>query len=177
MGALGDLESCVYCENIFLCKFLNSFVMFWKGDNCHNPSLLSNKFFFGGAIISGLYLCIETLMVWLVTRDNGHCFWSCLKQLELFWPPSLYCALQMMILSASFILLNNSVVWAFSNTHRQRTFCVVHQAKYRQHYCIVDWPIASMFEQPQDQRGVANGVSMSVVSVFKAIGPAFGGSL
>jgi hypothetical protein len=22
MGALGDLESCVYCENIFLCKFL-----------------------------------------------------------------------------------------------------------------------------------------------------------
>ncbi|CAK9856127.1 unnamed protein product [Sphagnum jensenii] len=45
----------------------------------------------------------------------------------------------MMILSASFILLNNSV--------------------------------------PQDQRGVANGVSMSVVSVFKAIGPAFGGSL
>jgi len=34
-----------------------------------------------------------------------------------------------------------------------------------------------MFEQPQDQRGVANGVSMSVVSVFKAIGPAFGGSL
>ncbi|KAH8945495.1 hypothetical protein BDL97_12G042400 [Sphagnum fallax] len=45
----------------------------------------------------------------------------------------------MMILSASFILLNNAV--------------------------------------PQDQRGVANGVSMSVVSVFKAIGPAFGGSL
>ncbi|CAM6037846.1 unnamed protein product [Sphagnum compactum] len=45
----------------------------------------------------------------------------------------------MMILSASFILLNNAV--------------------------------------PQDQRGVANGVSMSVVSVFKAIGPAVGGSL
>ncbi|KAH9545527.1 hypothetical protein CY35_12G052400 [Sphagnum magellanicum] len=45
----------------------------------------------------------------------------------------------MMILSASIILLNNSV--------------------------------------PHDQRGVANGVSMSVVSVFKAIGPAVGGSL
>ncbi|CAM6011815.1 unnamed protein product [Sphagnum balticum] len=45
----------------------------------------------------------------------------------------------MMILSASFILLNNAV--------------------------------------PQDQRGAANGVSMSVVSVFKAIGPAVGGSL
>jgi hypothetical protein len=45
----------------------------------------------------------------------------------------------MMILNASFILLNNSV--------------------------------------PQEERGVANGVSMTVVSIFKAIGPAVGGSL
>jgi hypothetical protein len=31
--------------------------------------------------------------------------------------------------------------------------------------------------QPQEQRGIANGVSMGVVSVFKAMGPAGGGSL
>jgi hypothetical protein len=47
--------------------------------------------------------------------------------------------LSSMILSGSFILLNNSV--------------------------------------PQEQRGIANGVSMGVVSVFKAMGPAGGGSL
>jgi hypothetical protein len=31
--------------------------------------------------------------------------------------------------------------------------------------------------QPQEERGVANGVSMTAVSIFKAIGPAVGGSL
>jgi hypothetical protein len=32
-------------------------------------------------------------------------------------------------------------------------------------------------EQPQDQRGAANGLSVSLASVFKAIGPAGGGAL
>ncbi len=34
-----------------------------------------------------------------------------------------------------------------SPTHTiQEHFCVVHQGKYKQHYYIVDWPIACMFD-------------------------------
>ncbi|KAK6234716.1 hypothetical protein SCA6_010053 [Theobroma cacao] len=42
---------------------------------------------------------------------------------------------------------------------------------------IIGPAIGGFFAQPQSQRGAANGISITAMSVFKAFGPAGGGAL
>jgi hypothetical protein len=72
------------------------------------------------------------------------------------------------IITGTFILQNNAVVclsWSFLLVTK---LCIVlHLIKI---FLYNLW-----MTQPQDQRGAANGISVTGMSFFKAIGPAAGG--
>jgi hypothetical protein len=52
--------------------------------------------------------------------------------------------------------------------------CIEKVWEILRHHVLTGW---CTFEQPQDQRGVANGLSLCLNSISKAMGPAGGGSL
>ncbi len=94
----------------------------------------------------GKHMWIITLHIDINSVINGHCLWSCLKQLELFWPA--VCIVECRWWFSMPHLYYWTIPWYdLSPTHTsEEHFCVVHQGKYRQHYYIVDSPTACMFD-------------------------------
>lgn len=75
---------------------------------------------------------------------------------------------QVCIITSTFILQNRAVVF----------FLTIHHVLLYFLYEVLYVPkLITWSQQDQDQRGAANGISMTAMSLFKAIGPACGGAL
>jgi hypothetical protein len=75
---------------------------------------------------------------------------------------------QITIVTSTFILQNNAVVCAYKFQSISIPFCGMYPTS------MILTDLCAII-QPQDQRGAANGLSMTVMSLFKAVAPAGAG--